>query len=153
MNKEKALNLMSSICSKKEYCEFDIRKKLKKYSLLENEIIDIINFLKKNKFLDENRFANAYVRDKCKFNNWGKFKISTMLGSKHVPESIIAKALENISDKEYADICLRVLIIKSRSLKEPDKLLKKNKLISFAMGKGFSYDIIKIQLSRLESNL
>jgi len=150
MKKQKALNTMAAMCSKKEYCEFDIREKLKKYLLSEAEVTDIIIFLKENKFLDENRFANAYVRDKCKFNNWGKIKIAAMLNSKHIAYPIINKALQSISDKEYKAICLKVLRTKSKSLNEEDKVVKKNKLIKFAMGRGFSYELIKNQLFALE---
>jgi len=150
MKKQKALNSMAAMCSKKEYCEFDIREKLKKYSLSEADVTDIIVFLKENKFLDENRFANAYVRDKCKFNNWGKLKIAAMLNSKHIADSIINSALQSIPDKEYEAICLKVLRTKSKSLNEVDKIVKNNKLIKFAMGRGFAYEVIKKQLSILK---
>ena len=79
MDAKKALNIVAGQCSKKEYCSFDILKKLQRWELEEKDIAAVMEFLVKNHFLDDTRFAEAYARDKHRFNRWGKLKIMQML--------------------------------------------------------------------------
>ena len=72
MDAKKALNIVAGQCSKKEYCSFDILKKLQRWELEEKDIAAVMEFLVKNHFLDDTRFAEAYARDKHRFNRWGK---------------------------------------------------------------------------------
>ena len=68
MDAKKALNIVAGQCSKKEYCSFDILKKLQRWELEEKDIAAVMEFLVKNHFLDDTRFAEAYARDKHRFN-------------------------------------------------------------------------------------
>lgn len=103
----------------------------------------ILDFLIQNKFIDENRFAFAYARDKFRFNKWGKQKIILMLKQKQIPAGIIRQAVETLDKKEYDTACLNLLLQKKKSLKNEDPLKDKNKLIRFALSRGFDYDTIR----------
>ena len=102
MDAKKALNIVAGQCSKKEYCSFDIFKKLQRWELEEKDIAAVMEFLVKNHFLDDTRFAEAYARDKHRFNRWGKLKIMQMLRQKRVPERIIEQALSSLVFPEPA---------------------------------------------------
>ena len=114
MDAKNALNIVAGLCSKKEYCLQEIREKLKKWDITEKDTARILDFLIQNKFIDENRFAFAYARDKFRFNK-----------------------------KEYDTACLNLLLQKKKSLKNEDPLKDKNKLIRFALSRGFDYDTIR----------
>lgn len=156
MDTKKALNTVAGLCSKKEYCSLEIREKLKNWDIPEKEISGILTFLIQNKFIDESRFALAYARDKFRFNKWGRQKIACMLKQKQIPAEIIRQAIETLNQKEYNTTCLQLLLQKKKSLKNGDFLKNRNKLIRFAMSKGFDYDTIRhcLQLPALntESN-
>ena len=139
---KKALNKSMYICSKAEKCKSDIRRKL--YDWKSNPVHHekIIAELLKQQYIDEERYTNYYVRDKFKFNKWGKIKIRSMLFQKQIPEQIIDEAINLISDEEYLEMLKNVINQKLKTLKEQDFNKKKSKLLQFASGRGFEPNII-----------
>ena len=69
-------------CSKAEHCIDDVRQKLWTWKVPTEEHDDIINTLIDNNFINEQRYAEAFVKDKFRFNHWGRIKISLMLRAK-----------------------------------------------------------------------
>ena len=132
-----ALSKVQFICSKQEKCCSDIRKKLQDWNISEDDQDEIITSLIEDKFIDESRFTNFYVRDKYRFNKWGRIKISYQLKHKQIPERIITESLEQINDQEYKEILQDLLQSKLRSLKDEDKYQLKTKLYRFAQSRGF----------------
>jgi len=139
---EKALSKAMYLCSKAEKCKADIRKKLYDWKANPIEHDKIISELEKQQFIDEERFANFYVRDKFKFNNWGKIKIKAMLFQKQIPEKLINEAISQISDTEYINTLKQLLTNKEKQIKETNIYKKKNKLLQFATSKGFEPNLI-----------
>ena len=76
LSPENALVRMAALCSKCEQTEYDIRLKLKSWGISQNDIDTIINRLLQEKFIDEQRYATAFTRDKFHFAGWGKIKIT-----------------------------------------------------------------------------
>lgn len=153
MTPEKALNTMAAICSKKEYCSQDVRKKLQKWEVPENEITRILDFLYKNKFVDDSRFAAFYARDKFRFNKWGPQKINQMLRQKGIAHPVIANALAALSPDAHDETCMVLLRGKLKTLKPDTPIRTKAKLIRFAAGRGFDFDTINRCLAHITPNL
>lgn len=149
---KKALNIAAGMCSNKECCCRDIREKLLKWEIPEEEITRILEFLYKNKFLDDNRFATFYARDKFRFNKWGKQKIAIMLQQKGLPSEIITHALSLLEDQAYDNTCLSLLQQKLKTIKDTDPYKIKAKLIRFALGRGFDYDTIHKSMGSISQN-
>lgn len=143
MDYKKALNLAASLCSKKEYCCDDIRKKLLAWEIAPEDCGRILDFLQKNKFIDEARFASFYARDKFRFNRWGVQKIGLMLRQKGIPSGIIRDALATLDASEYETTCLSLLKQKLRAIHDTDALQTKAKLFRFCLGRGFDYETIQ----------
>ncbi|RUT73513.1 regulatory protein RecX [Ancylomarina longa] len=137
-----ALAKVQFICSRQEKCCSDIRKKLQNWNLTPDDQDKVIESLIENKFIDEERYTNFYVRDKFRFNRWGRIKIIHHLKQKQIPEWIISTALEQIDEKEYADCLHDLLVSKMRSIKEDDSYQLKAKLFRFAQSRGFESSII-----------
>lgn len=150
MDANKALNIVAAQCSKKEYCSADIHQKLLRWELNEKETAAIMDFLVKNHFVDDERFAEAYVRDKARFNRWGRLKIARMLRMKQIPDSIVERALALLPEEETEKTCLSLLQQKANRLKETDPYKRKAKLYQFALGRGFSHDTISRCLTNLD---
>jgi regulatory protein len=142
INKKEALNLIANFCSKEERCIADVRKKLCEFELSEDIITEMINYLKKEKYIDENRYTVAFVNDKLKFNKWGKYKISYALKQKKIPDFIAEKALNDVSDDDYRHLLYEELAKKLRSLPKATNYELKGKLYRFASSRGFENDII-----------
>jgi len=149
MEVEKALRLMAGQCSRREMCRADVVAKLRQWELSEREIKDVMDFLKQQHFVDDVRFAKAYVQDKFRFRRWGKLKIEQQLRQKQLPAPVIAEALATLPEESYDETCLSLLRQKDKSLKEPDPYKRRAKLCRFALGKGFDYDLVTRCVERI----
>lgn len=131
-----------SYCAAQERCRSEVERKLSEWktpSSLTNRIIDS---LMKDGFLDEVRFAKAFAGGKFRISKWGKTKITHELKHKGVPEAAIRGGLEEIGEEEYEETLTALLSKKSREIKETDPFKRKQKLIGFAMQRGFHPDLI-----------
>lgn len=137
----------TTICSRAETCTFDIHAKLKVWGLEEEDSMAVIDLLTKEKYLDDERFARAYVKDKFRFNHWGRQKIAYMLNAKKISKEILEAAFEEIEEDTYSDKLVKLITDKEKTIKSKDQYDKRNKLMRFAMGRGFEsnkiYDAFK----------
>jgi len=140
LTEPRALNRIASYCSKAERCEFDVRRKLISWELTEEEISRIVKRLKDEKFLSNERFCKSFINDKMRFNKWGKTKIIFELKKRQIPESVYRPILDNFEDEDFDSQLEKILVTKMKSVKAKDDYDKRNKLIRFALGRGFSMD-------------
>lgn len=141
---DEALNKMASYCATAERCTEDIYRKLEPWELTESDKDKVIDYLKKERFLDESRFAKAYANDKYKFSKWGKRKIMQNMLMKGVEEEAIKESLSYIDNEVYMENLGELLQAKKKTTKAQNEYDLKNKLIRFALGRGYDYaDIIK----------
>lgn len=148
-SENQALIKMAAYCSKAERAESDITRKLSLWEL-ESEVSDrIINRLKKENYLNEERFCRSFIKDKLLFNKWGKTKIVFELKKKRISEQTISTCFEEFESDDFEESLQKVLSSKARTIKAKDDYDKKNKLIRFALGRGYSYDQIQRCLSKI----
>lgn len=135
-----ALARVAAYCSKGERCKSDVLKKLKTWELEEDAIARIMERLVKENFLNEERFCASFVKDKMRFNKWGKNKIVFELKRKYIPDSLIQSAFEDLVVDEFEETLMQILKTKQRSVKGKDDYDRRNKLIRFALGRGYTMD-------------
>ncbi len=137
LNEQEMLHRMAAYCSSAERCEQDVRQKLVKAELEPEAVRRIINRLRQEKFIDEARFARAFVSDKFRFNHWGKYKIRSELLRKEISEEEIELALSSLEMEEYDQVLMDLLKTKMKSVKAKDERERYYKLLRFAVGRGF----------------
>ena len=152
MEYKEALNKAAALCSASEKCEWDIREKLRLWEVSDNETDKIIAHLKKENFLNESRFAAFFVKDKFRFNKWGKIKIAYALRQKHISSAVVQEALNAIDDEEYFSVLQDILCSKMRGLKYADEYDLRGKLARFAQSRGFEYEVISRTFHSLSNN-
>ena len=149
---EIALQRAAGLCSRQEQCTSHIREKLRSWNVSGEDEDKIILKLTEEQFLNDERFAGFYVKDKFKFNGWGRIRISHMLRQKGVDEVFIGNALLQIDEEEWFQTCLRLIQSKFSKLKEEDPFKQKGKLLRYAAGRGFEPSLIYRALDELERN-
>lgn len=142
MDLKTALNKSAALCARQERCSLEIEEKLLAWEVDCDVIDQVIKTLIEEKYIDENRFAGFYARDKFRFNKWGKQKIAFQLRQKRIAQDIINEVLASLDDSDYNDTLLLLLKTKERSLTMEDAYKKKAALIRFAVSRGFEYDQI-----------
>ena len=143
MTADEVLYKLAARCSVSEQCLSDVEDKLAKYDLPEEEKTRILRHLVEEKYVDDGRYAEAYVRDKYRFNKWGRMKIVQGLRMKGFDKETIATAMEAIDEAEYLDILRDLLKAKRKSTKGKNEYEVNGKLVRFATGRGFEYAAIR----------
>jgi regulatory protein len=141
-DKNTALKKAQNICAKQEKCTADIRQKLYEWKVDSQDHSWILEQLVKEKFIDEQRYTGYYVRDKFRFNKWGKIKIEFELKAKQISSEIIKEALESIDYENYYQTCETLLMQKLKSLHDKDYNKLKEKILRYGQSKGFEMDIV-----------
>lgn len=139
---QNALSRAMALCSKREFCIGDIRAKLDSWGIREPDQKRITAFLVKENFINEKRFAEAYVKDKFTLNKWGRIKIRIGLRAKKIPEKIIAGALEGIDDRIYNDTIESLIKKHRKSIRAGNGYEIRAKLMRFGLSRGYESDLL-----------
>ena len=127
-------------CSASEHCKFEVFSKLRQWGIAEESWESIVHHLEEERYIDEQRYACAFVRDKYRFNQWGRIKIIQALRMKQISSSCITEALEEIDEDEYLAVLISLLKRKARTIKASSDYERTGKLIRFAGGHGYEMD-------------
>jgi regulatory protein len=148
MEEKDCLSRLQKLCSKAEYCEADVYKKALKYMDSDAEAAArITRSLVEERYVDDLRYAGAYVREKANIQGWGPVKIRFQLRAKGVSEADIAAGLAEVEPAAAADKLSRVLAAKARTLEgDPQRRLK---LIKFGLSRGYEYDAVEAALKEV----
>ena len=145
-----SMNKAMSLCSKREYCISDILVKLQSWGTDVDDNTRIIELLKKENFINEERYAFGFVRDKFNFNKWGKLKITAHLKSKNISNQLIKKALDTIDNKSYNKTLNNFLSAHRRTVKAKNQYDLKAKLLRYGLSKGFESSLLYDLLNEIE---
>ena len=141
---------MMALCARRETCSYDVRQKLRRLELSHDEVEEIVHRLQKNQFIDDQRYARAYIREKLEINRWGRTKISYMLRSKGISSETISRLLAESKPENYEDNLDELLRKKLKQLPAgEDRYKSRAKLIRFAASRGFEADLIFERVNQL----
>lgn len=143
-----AISKATEICSRSEKCIYDIILKCREWQLSRDETAEVIDYLLKEKFVDQLRYATSFVHDKFRFNKWGKIKLAYALRQKQVEEEYIKEALSRLPAEAYLTVLKDLISAKANTIKDQQPFAKRQKLLAFAQSHGFEVDI---SLSIIES--
>lgn len=144
-----ALQKIAAFCAYQERNQKEVESKLREYGLDEDEAGEIIIRLSREKLLDEERFAKAYVRGHYRTKKWGRRRIVQELKQKGISDYCIKSGLKEIDGDEYYQNLVDVLEKKDRQEKERNPRLRRQKIQLFLTAKGFEQDLIKMALDDL----
>ncbi len=137
-----ALSKAMARCARRELCCDDIRHSLVSWDINTRDVEKIITKLVNENFINENRYAAAYVRDKFKYNKWGKVKIAANLKAKHIPSEVVKSALDSIDNNEYENFIRENINSHRKFVKAKNQYELKAKLHRYGVSKGFETNIL-----------
>lgn len=142
MNEQEGLSRAQAYCSAAEHCRADVRAMLERRSLEPQSIERILKSLVKDGFIDEVRYACAFVHDKVRFAKWGRMKIAQALRMKNIPDDIVSDALSSIDDDEYMSALKDVVKSRLRTVKGASEYERKMKTMKSVAGRGYEPALI-----------
>lgn len=143
MKPEAATLRLEDLCARSEQCSSDLRRKLSGWGISSSDSDSIMRHLSENRFVDDSRFARAFVRDRYRFAGWGRRKIISGLYAKRIAKGMIDDAMAEIDVRQYASIAFKAIAARLRQLPEDmDPRDKRMRLMRFAAGRGYEVALI-----------
>ena len=144
MKSEKEAYLtLAALCAQAEHCQWEMLEKMRRWEVPEEAQARVMQRLVKERYVDDERYAQAFVKDKIRYNKWGRRKVDQALWQKHIDEDIRKRVLDEVDDDEYLKVLRPLLKQKRKSTKANSDYELNQKLVRFAMGRGFTFDIIR----------
>lgn len=143
ISEQEALSRLAAWCSSAEHCRAEVGEKALRWGLSAEAAARIVARLEEERFVDDERYCRAFIRDKSLFAGWGKVKIGQALRLKRIPESVYVPLLDEVVDADAYLSSLRALLAsKRKTLRARNDYEARAKLVRFALGRGFSMDDI-----------
>lgn len=143
ITEQEAYLRLAALCAQAEHCRQEMLDKMTRWGVSEEVQQRIVNRLTEERYIDEERYTRAFVMDKIRYNKWGRRKVEQALWLKHISKDIQIKILDEIDDNEYLTILRPLLRQKRKSTKADSEYELNQKLYRFALGRGFTFDIIR----------
>ena len=143
ITEQEALQKLAALCARAEHSSGEMLEKMRRWQLPDDARERVLDRLIDEKFVDDERFARLFVREKIRFDRWGRRKIEQALYAKGVDQDISAAVLDEVDDEEWTEALRPLLASKRRTVKGANDYERNGKLIRFAMSRGFGMDIIR----------
>lgn len=138
---EQALQSLMRMCARSERSSGDALRLMKRWGVADDAARKVLAKLLADRFIDDARYAEAFVRDKLNLSGWGAYKIKTALRNKGVSKDIIDEVVAPmIAETDMTERLEDIMRRKMRTLKYSSVYDAKNKLIRFAASRGYELD-------------
>ena len=140
---EQALVSLMNLCAKSEKCSADARRLMRGWGVSVADAERVLQRLVAERFIDDSRYAEAFVREKINLSGWGVYKITATLRQKGISGEVISSALEQCSGMDMAERLGSILTRKLRTVKAKNSADLRAKLLRYALGQGYDFSTAK----------
>ena len=139
---DQALASLMRLCARAEKSEGDARRLMRGWGLNDRDAEQVLGKLVRDRFIDDSRYAGAFVREKMRLSGWGEYKIRAALQRKGVARETIEEALGAADRTGTAERLRTQLERKLRLLHCETRYELKNKLMRYGLGLGYDYETV-----------
>ena len=134
---------LAALCAQAEHCQYEMLEKMRRWELPEDAQARVMQQLVSELYVDDERYTRAFIKDKIRYNKWGRRKVEQALWQKRIDKDIRQRVLDEVDDDEYLSVLRPLLKQKRKSIKASNDYELNQKLMRFALGRGFTFDIIR----------
>ena len=139
---EQARARLMAICARSEQCTYQLRQKLWKWGIPGNIADSIINDLEKGRYVDDIRFARAFVHDKLTLSGWGERKVTAALTAYRIPSSVVRDLIQEIDSDIIEANLLKILRNKAKLISDPFTYDGRTRMFRYAISRGYRPEIV-----------
>lgn len=143
ITEQQALRKLTALCAQGEHCSQEVLEKMRKWGLEETAQARCMEFLTREKYVDDVRYARFFINDKLKYNKWGRKKIEQALWLKGIGGEVSSSLLDEVEEQRYMEVLLPMMREKWKTIRASTDYERSMKLIRWAMGRGYDNDLIK----------
>lgn len=151
MTESEGKTLAERYCSGAEHCCAEVRSMLERHKVEADDIDRILKYLVKEGYVDESRYADAFVHDKVRFAKWGRVKIGQALWQKRIPADVADAALSRIDEDEYMTALKEVVASRYRQTKGATDYERKMKTMKSVCSRGYEPALVRKVLNLQDS--
>ena len=144
-----ALQSLMRLCARAEKSSGDALRLMRGWGVPEAEREGVLNKLIEQRFIDDRRYAEAYVREKSNLSGWGARKIAFQLRQKGVDKVIIAATLSSLDSETQLEQLTAKLERKLRTTKAANNYELRGKLLRYGMGLGYDYEMTRSAIDKI----
>jgi regulatory protein len=137
-----AFDKAARYCRAQERCRSQVLEKFRQWDVPQEMTAGLLIGLENSDFLNENRYAEIFVRSKVRQNNWGRHKIIHALKAANVNPDSIQHGMSLLDEQTYSEALQNVIRKAQKLIHEDNQTLKQQKIIQHAVSKGFEMDLI-----------
>jgi regulatory protein len=147
--KEQSLQKLKQYCAYQERCHQEVREKLFQLGCPIRDHDEVIGALIEENYLNEERFAVAFVGGKWRVKRWGRVKIKYELKLKQISAYCVKKAMTQVDEDEYLEVLQKLAEEKYESLKSNQHIIRRKKTMDYLVAKGFESDLVRAIVTKL----
>ena len=140
---QEAYLTLATLCAQAEHCQWEMTEKMRRWELSDEAQARVMERLIRERYVDDERYARAFVKDKVRYNKWGRRKVEQALWQKHIDEDIRQRVLDEVDNEEYLTVLRPLLKQKRKTTKASSDYELNQKLLRFALSRGFTFDIVR----------
>ncbi|MBO7263958.1 MAG: RecX family transcriptional regulator [Alistipes sp.] len=144
-----ALQSLMRLCARAEKSSGDAMRLMRGWGVPETEREGVLAKLIEQRFIDDHRYAEAYVREKSNLAGWGARKIAFQLRQKGISKEIISATLATVDGDAQLGQLTTKLERKMRTTKASNNYELRGKLLRYGLGLGFDYDMILTAIDKI----
>lgn len=146
---EQALRSLMNLAARSEKCSADALRLMKSWDVADADAKKVLQRLIAERFIDDSRYAAAFVREKINLSGWGLYKITSALKRKGIDSATISAVLSENSDVDMSERLMGLLERKVRTTKAKNSADLRAKLFRYAAGQGYDFSTIKDCVERV----
>lgn len=140
---DQALQSLMRLCARSERSSGDALRLMKRWGVADDAARKVLARLQTERFIDDSRYAEAFVRDKLNLSGWGAYKIEISLRQKGVSKEIIDEIVRPMfADTDMESRLMELLQRKVRTVKGTTPYDVKTKLVRFGLSRGFEMELV-----------
>lgn len=144
-----ALQSLMRLCARAEKSSGDAMRLMRGWGVAESERDGVLQKLIDQRFIDDKRYAEAYVREKSNLAGWGARKIAFQLHQKGISKEIINSTLATLDSDAQQEQLTSKLMRKMRTIKAANNYELRGKLLRYGMGLGFDYEMTRNAIDKI----
>ncbi len=140
---EQALSQLMRLAARAEKCEGDARRLMRGWGVPSADAERVLQKLVADRFIDNRRYAEAFVREKVRLSGWGEFKIRQALQRKEIPQEVIDEVLGEIDRDRLKDRLTDKLRHKAKTIRATTPADFRAKLMRYGLSLGFDFETVR----------
>ena len=136
---QEALSSLMRLCARSERSSGDAMRLMRGWGLSDVDAADVLARLIKERFIDDSRYAEAFVREKMRLSGWGSYKIVAALRAKHIAQEVINEAMQQAAPSDMRERLAALLARRMKTLKYKSAADARQKLLRYALSAGYDF--------------